>query len=166
MSGDAPRVTLRPALIADAEMVFSWRNDPFLVARSSSGRTVTWEEHRRWFESAVSGNQRKMFIVLVDGDPAGQVRFDPVDRGICAISAYLLKPYTARGLGVTAIRQGCDVIFKEWGVAEIRACVREDNPAGCSGFLKAGFKPTQQQGLCPAGHSTLVLLRGDPDRKA
>jgi RimJ/RimL family protein N-acetyltransferase len=153
-------IALRPATLGDAETVFSWRNDPFIVARGSSQKTVTWEEHMRWFEETLSGSQRKMLIVLVDGEPRGQVRFDRVDGETCAISAYLLQQFTGRGLGVEAIRRGCEMLFGDWQVAKIVACVREDNPEGRAGFRKAGFRETTQTNLCPPGHFTLVLRRG------
>lgn len=141
-------------------MVFFWRNDSFIVARGSSQKTVTWEEHVRWFQETVTGSERKMWIVMVNGEPAGQVRFDRFNQETCAISAYLLREFIGRGWGVGAIRRGCDVLFQEWPVAKIVACVREDNAAARSGFRKAGFMETAEAGLCSAGHFTLVLRRG------
>lgn len=159
MSGDEAQVTLRPAVAEDAAMVFQWRNDPFIVERGSSQRMVSWEEHSRWFHETVKGVTHRMFIVLVRGSPAGQVRFDRIGGDTCVISAYMLETYTGRGLGVEAIRRACDVLFEEWAVATIVACVRADNRPAHTGFCKAGFSETHETGLCPANHFTLVLRR-------
>jgi len=156
-------VTLRPATLGDLETVFSWRNDPFLVARASSQKTVTWEEHVHWFRETLAGGQRKMLIVLVDGKPRGQVRFDRIDGQTCVISAYLLQEFTGRGLGVEAIRKSCEMLFGDWQAAKIVACVREDNLAARAGFRKAGFREIAETNLCPPGHFTLVLERGVRD---
>jgi len=142
----------------DAEMVFLWRNSPFILARGSSQKEVAWEEHLQWFCETVVGSRRKMLIVLVNGQAVGQVRFDRVDDDTATISAYLIETHTGRGLGVDAIRIGCNILFNDLPVARIVACVREDNGAADSGFRKAGFVPSET-GLCPAGHYTLVLRR-------
>jgi len=154
-------VSLRAATNSDARLVFGWRNDPFIVERGSSQKTVTWEEHEKWFQATVNGPERKMFIAEVDGKPAGQVRFDRMGSGSdrCVVSAYLLERFTGRGLGVEAIRQGCERIFRQWPVMQVIACVRRDNAAGLAGFQKAGFKEQTGDCGCPADHFSLVLRR-------
>jgi RimJ/RimL family protein N-acetyltransferase len=119
---------------------------------------VAWEEHLQWFCETVVGSKRKLLIVLVDGQPVGQVRFDRVDDDTMAISVYLIETHTGRGLGVDAIRIGCDMLFTDLSVARIVACVREDNVAAQSGFRKAGFVASGT-GPCPAGHFMLVSRR-------
>ncbi|MBZ5647599.1 MAG: GNAT family N-acetyltransferase [Acidobacteriia bacterium] len=160
-------VSLRPATLADADLVFGWRNDPFIVARGSSQKTVSRDEHANWFQATVTGSERRMFIVEVDQQPAGQVRFDRVDGESCVVSAYLLERYTGRGLGVEAIRDGCRRIFGKWDVQVVIACVRQDNPAGRAGFLKAGFQENSSPRHCPPQHVELTLTRtaGVPNRK-
>jgi UDP-2,4-diacetamido-2,4,6-trideoxy-beta-L-altropyranose hydrolase len=158
VSTSAQAIALRPATIQDAEMVFLWRNSPFIVARGSSQKTVAWEKHLQWFRETIAGSNRKMLIVMVNGQPVGQVRFDRVDDDTMTISAYLIETHTGRGLGVDAIRIGCNILFSDLPVARVVACVREDNVAARAGFRKAGFVPGGT-GLCPAGHSALVLQR-------
>lgn len=159
MSAMESAVTLRPATMEDAKMVFCWRNDPFIVSRGTSQRTVAWDEHLQWFYETVSGSERKMWIVLVNGEPAGQVRFDRVHQDRCTISAYLLREFTGHGWGVEAIRGGCDTLFSEWPGEEIVACVREDNASARVGFRKAGFVEMDAAGRCDARHFALVLKR-------
>ena len=100
-----------------------------------------------------------MWIVLVNGEPVGQVRFDRINQEICAISAYLLQKFTGRGWGVEAIRQGCDRLFSEWPCEEIVAYVREDNASARVGFRKAGFVEREAAGGFDAGRFVLVLRR-------
>jgi RimJ/RimL family protein N-acetyltransferase len=152
-------ISLRPASTGDGETVFRWRNDPFILAHGSSHREVEWKEHQQWFEETLSSSVRKMFIVLERGSPIGQVRFDRQTERDCVVSVYLLREFTGRGWGVQAIDMGCVAIFAVWDVERVIACVRHDNPAGRSAFLKAGFQEVGASGMCPAEHYCLSLTR-------
>ncbi len=152
-------ITLRPATMNDADMVFRWRNDPFIIAHGSSHREVEWEEHRKWFAETISGQNRLMFIVLENGTPIGQIRFERENQQNCVISVYLLQEFTGRGFGIQAIRMGCAALFEAWDVDRVVACVRLDNPAGRAAFLKAGFDEAVASNICPAEHHSLTLSR-------
>jgi RimJ/RimL family protein N-acetyltransferase len=152
-------ISLRPASAGDREMVFRWRNDPFVLAHGSSHREVEWEEHQKWFEDTLSSGARKMFVVLDRGNPIGQVRFDRQRERECVVSVYLLREFTGRGCGVQAIGMGCAAIFEAWDVERVIACVRHDNRGGRSAFLKAGFQEVGASAMCPDDHYSLVLLR-------
>jgi len=152
-------ISLRPATAADADLVFRWRNDPFILAHGSSQREVHWEEHQKWFAETISSSARRMFIVLEGDSPIGQVRFDRQNRQDCVVSVYLLRAFTGRGWGVRAINRGCTAVFEAWDVERIIACVRMDNPPGRSAFLKAGFREAGASGMCPTEHYSLVLNR-------
>ena len=160
MSAKESAIALRPAKSSDSEMVFRWRNDPFILAHGSSHREVGWEEHRKWFEETISGSARQIFIVLDVGSPIGQVRFDRHTQRDCVISIYLQREFTGRGWGVQAINMGCAAIFEAWDVDQVIACVRLDNPVGRSAFLKAGFREDGAPSVCPAEHYSLTLARG------
>lgn len=126
----------------------------------SSNREVSWPEHVRWFGETLAEQKRKVFIILQEQVPIGQVRFDRYDRCSCVVSIYLLRAFTGHGWGVHAIREGCKAIFDIWDVKEIIAYVRTDNPGGLSAFLKAGFQKAEQ-GVCPANHYSMVLRRSE-----
>ena len=44
-------------------MILQWRNDEFIVARSSSRRRITAEEHAKWFERVLTVREPLVFIV-------------------------------------------------------------------------------------------------------
>src|SRR5205823_5518145 len=118
---------LRPATIDDAQQVFLWRNDSWIVALGSTRQTVSWDEHYAWFRETVAGQDRRMFIILFNGTPIGQVRFDRLEHDTCKISIYLIHDYTGRGLGVIALQQACEEIFCLWNINHILAWIRVDN---------------------------------------
>jgi UDP-2,4-diacetamido-2,4,6-trideoxy-beta-L-altropyranose hydrolase len=158
-------ISLRPVTLEDQDMIFRWRNDPFILSRGSANRAVSLEEHRLWFEETIRGLSRKMFIVLRQDHlrqdhPIGQVRFDRTKNQECVVSVYLLQEFTGHGWGVEAIRKGCAEVFRAWEVKRVIACVRVDNPVGRSAFLKAGFNEMQGDEDCPPDHHALVFARG------
>jgi RimJ/RimL family protein N-acetyltransferase len=160
LSAKNSAVDLRPATIGDQDMVFRWRNDPFILAHGSSQREVGWEEHQSWFAETISGQSRKMFIVLEGGKSIGQIRFERENQRDCVVSVYLLREFTGRGYGLRSITKGCAAIFQAWDVDRVIACVRFDNQAGRAAFLKAGFTETDVLNSCPAEHHSLVFSRG------
>jgi len=160
LSADENEIALRPAVIGDLEMVFRWRNDPFILSHGSSHREVGWEEHLKWFGETVSNESRRIFIVLEHGNPIGQIRFERINERDCVVSVYLVQEFTGRGYGLRAIRMGCAAIFSTSDVERVVACIRRDNPASRSAFLKAGFRETEALSLCPGDHYSLILSRG------
>ena len=138
-----PQVSLRPATLDDAAMIFQWRNIPEIVALGASNRLVEWEEHQQWFREVLAGGHA-LHIILCDGQPAGQVRFDRKDSDTAEVSIYLLPEYTGRGIGVTALTRACQQAFSTLAVMRIEARIRTDNPRSVAAFRKAGF--TEQKG--------------------
>ncbi len=134
------KVELRPMRQSDREMVLEWRNSDFIIERSSSLKPVTVEEHYQWFDEKISSPDTLSNIIEIDGISSGQVRLDiHKDKGYCLLTIYLLEPFTGKGHGIFAIRQGCLSAWEKWPNIDIVAHVREDNIAGQSAFRKAGF---------------------------
>ncbi len=55
-------VRLRPATIADAELLFVWRNDPLTRAQSIHTEPVAWERHLAWLAASLQNQARQLFI--------------------------------------------------------------------------------------------------------
>jgi RimJ/RimL family protein N-acetyltransferase len=147
---------LRPATMQDVRKIFEWRNAPEIVMRSTTGRPVSWDEHQAWFGETINGTSRRLFVLVRGDDELGQVRFDR-KNGMAVISVYLLERFTGRGLGIQAIRRGCERIAREWGVRRIIAHVQDGNLRGKRAFAKCGFveQPVTQE--CPPNHRRYVV---------
>lgn len=141
---------LRRAEESDREMIFGWRNDPWIVGLSAGRRAVTRAEHDEWFGRTVADPGALLFVVEAGGVPAGQVRLirgGEAGEGEAAISVYLLKEHTGRGLGAAAIAQGCAEAFAQWSaLRRVRAQIRRDNAPSIRAFEKAGFVPVGGDG--------------------
>ena len=55
-------VRLRPATIADAELLFVWRNDPLTRQQSIRTQPVEWESHLAWLAASLQNPDRQLFI--------------------------------------------------------------------------------------------------------
>ena len=152
--------TLRPARGDDAERLFRWRNEPLIVALSSSQTTVDWPAHAKWFADALSSPARRIFIIERDGEAIGQVRFDRSDACTCVISVYLVGEHVGRKLGPTAIREACRLIFAAWDAKRVLACVRSENVRAQAAFARAGFGSASPS-ECPADHVAMALERSE-----
>lgn len=141
-------ITLRNARSGDARQIFSWRNHPEIVARGEKTQVVSWDEHVRWFEGVLRNPRDHLLLVIADeGADIGVVRFDRAAENEAIISIYLAPGWSGHGLGVEAIRFGCQQAIAAWDVDAVRAEVRKDNPAAIAAFTKAGFAPA----VCATG---------------
>ena len=133
-------ISVRKMCEADREMLFLWRNHPAIVLQSMSQKTVSQSDHNDWFKRTMASTDVLAFIIEIDAQPAGHIRFDRADLNQAHISAYLLPEYTGWGHGILSIRNALMQVNRSWPGIEIVAAVRSDNPVGQSAFRKCGFE--------------------------
>ncbi len=135
-------LTLIPLAQAHTDLIFQWRNDPYLIALGSSNRPVEREEHVAWITNAIDNPDRKIFIIQSDGVAVGQLRFDRNENPAhCVVSIYILQQVSGRGIGVQALEQGCALIKTIWQeLDKIVAYILKSNKISQKAFLKAGFR--------------------------
>jgi UDP-4-amino-4,6-dideoxy-N-acetyl-beta-L-altrosamine N-acetyltransferase len=96
-------LTLRPLAAADSAQVLAWRNSPQVAAFMYTDQEISPEAHAAWLAAALGADDRRYWIVELDGRGVGLanlVRIDPVNRR-CDWAYYLADPAT-RGRGVGA----------------------------------------------------------------
>jgi RimJ/RimL family protein N-acetyltransferase len=138
-------LTIKAFRYEDANLIFNWRNDPYIVNLGSLKKTVTCEEHYTWFNRTLISETCKAYILEVDHIPAGQARFDLESESIAFISIYLIEQFSNKGLGIPFMELSCQSIFKTWpNLQSIIAIVRKENKIGQRYFLKANFIQDEQ----------------------
>lgn len=137
--------SLRPAELDDLGTVFAMRNLLEIVRWTESGREVTMDEHRTWFTSRMALDDNRLFIVEVEGTPAGAI--DLARRGDeVIISIYLLSPLRGRGHGRRLIREACATARHSWGPLAVVARILSDNEPSRHAFGAVGFVETGSEG--------------------
>ncbi len=62
-------VTLRPAGQEDCRRVWLWRNDEETRRASFDSSPIPFETHEPWFRESLRRPDRKIYVVLTDGQP-------------------------------------------------------------------------------------------------
>ena len=114
---DVP-ATIRAATGDDEDMFFQWRNDPWIVRQGSSQEGVSAEEHHRWFLASLEQVVRELYVLEVDGVPAGMVRYDFKSAEAAEVSIYLMPAYIGRGYGRQLI---LDTVPRMFGARAVRS---------------------------------------------
>lgn len=75
----ADKVCLRPATMADAEKLLSWRNDLETRMASHHMDQITLEEHLVWLENSLRHPEvRRLWVAEMNGEAVGTCRADRV----------------------------------------------------------------------------------------
>ena len=148
MSDLLNNITLREAELSDSDLIFRWRNDPWIIAKGSLNKTVEKEEHENWFSNFIQNPHSHMYIININDEPAGQVRFmGKKDQKYAEISIYLRDNYVGQGNGVKALKQACQNAFDDLHIETIIAFILKENEQSRRAFEKAGFIPLEQYNM-------------------
>jgi RimJ/RimL family protein N-acetyltransferase len=128
------RLRLRPARLADAEILLAWRNDPLTVAASHTDRPVASQEHRRWLASNLDNPDRRLYVAETEGVAAGTVRLDRDGDG-WRLSWTVAPAFRGRGLGKAMVR-----LVAQGLSGTVRAEVKAANAASARIALHAGLR--------------------------
>ncbi|MDO8662368.1 MAG: GNAT family N-acetyltransferase [Candidatus Omnitrophota bacterium] len=132
-------VRLRPARESDAEFLFKLRNDPEVRRSAFNEKPLVWEEHLSWMANKLASHKTTIFIAEVEGQPAGQVRFDLEEEG-AVVDITLAQHLRGRGLGTILLEQGVGHFITMMPGVSIVAYVKKENTPSLRCFKKAGFR--------------------------
>ena len=96
-------VRLRQVEHEDSTRLLAWRNSPEVAAYMYTDHSISQAEHDRWFAAALTLDDRRYWIIEMDGEPVGLAnlaRIDPIIRR--CDWAYYLGEASTRGRGVGA----------------------------------------------------------------
>lgn len=139
---------LRDASLADAEILFEWRNDPLTRAMSGSGDEVAFGAHVRWIECKLSDPACRFYVAELDRVPVGTIRFD--GNGDAIVSWTVAPGFRGRGLCKEMARLGLE---RE---GRVTALVHADNRVCRSVLAAVGFA------LVEDGDTQLWVREADP----
>jgi len=137
---------LRPATLADADRLFSWRNDPVTCANSRSTAAVPREDHDRWVQFNVLQGYPEHLVMIAEGEQGsvGVVRFDAGKNDLMTYETSITVAPEARGLGIACMMLADACIYLP--DFAISAEVRHDNIASRKVFERCGFEEIGREG--------------------
>ena len=145
-----PRVTLRPALPRDAELLRGWRGE-WSVRRHQPLHELSLSQLRSDLAAQRIGDlyrsrgEKFQWIVLADGDPAGWLTLVICnwEHGLAEVGYALGTEWQGRGLMPRALTQLVTDLFANTPLERIEARCTTDNEASQRVLEKVGF---QQEG--------------------
>jgi UDP-2,4-diacetamido-2,4,6-trideoxy-beta-L-altropyranose hydrolase len=154
-------IVLRPLKEADCDLLFSWRNDPWIISLSASQQAVEINEHQAWFAKALTRNDMLLRIICnPQGVEMGLVRVARENETEATITVYLMQPFIGEKRGPKAIGQACEFAFAQWPeVQSIHALIRRENTRSINAFLRIGFSQTPVSGEMTDDMVSLCLKR-------
>ena len=133
-------IAIRPATMADAVAMFTWRNDD--VVRKSAWQTdaIDWPTHEAWVTSTLANADRHLLVAEAHGAPVGVVRFD-VSGAEAEVSLYRVPRSGHPGAGAPML-----LAAERWlqarrpGVGTVVATVRHENAPSHRLFRACGYR--------------------------
>jgi UDP-2,4-diacetamido-2,4,6-trideoxy-beta-L-altropyranose hydrolase len=137
-SGQAVGLTLRPATMDDAMLLWLWRNDPLTRRQSRTTSPIPWAEHVRWLTAALGEKRRTHRIGERDGSPVGAISLQSAEGG-SEVSIMVAPEERGTGVGRSMLKAA----LAETDGFPIYASVRADNDASRKLFEFCGFKQVE-----------------------
>jgi RimJ/RimL family protein N-acetyltransferase len=136
---DSQPVTLRPAAMDDAQVIFEWQSAPETRRFARNPQLPALEEHLAWMAGRLKRQDSVFNIVLHGGVAAGVVRLDRIGREGLRFEVSIVTAPGRHGLGIgkAALRLSRRLLPE----AEFLAHVLPQNTASCALFQSAGYVP-------------------------
>lgn len=133
-------IHFRKAVQDDSCLLHKWRNAEEVRRWSLDPSPISFEDHQRWFQSALKNPDRILLVAQRGSEPIGVIRFD-CDHGRATISIYLAPGEIGNGLGLAMLRNAGRWLAKERpDVGRIDAEILTANFASELTFREAGYE--------------------------
>lgn len=126
----------------DCSRVYNLSNDPLVRINSFNSEPIIYENHVKWFNKVINDSDILFFLVFVENDFVGQIRFARrcEESKECVISLSITPEYRGKHIGRDFMDLGIIEMKKNWKKIEIvKAEVKCENEASNKLFMKDGF---------------------------
>jgi RimJ/RimL family protein N-acetyltransferase len=136
-------LSLRNATIADASLLFAWRNDPITRLNSHNPAALVFESHVAWLRAILADPARQVFIAEEGGRPVGTVRVDREADDSAELSWTVAPEARGRGIAKYMVRLVADRVSQ---TCSLRAEVKAGNAASIKVAEAAGMRMSRREG--------------------
>ena len=146
---DGDQVRLRPATMADADLILDWQSDPHTRQFFNTPAVPARNEHMDWMVATIADPGRHLNVIMCNDIPAGVLRLD-LRAGECAeeslydISIFLAPQHSGRGIGTVALQSARQLISSAGFIADVLA----ENAASHALFRSAGYRSVDGSYVC------------------
>lgn len=129
---------LREVRSIDRDLLYRWANDPMVRQNAFNTDEINYEDHCNWFTRCLQREDVKIYILIENGMPVGQVRLN-IENGEALIDYSIAPAYRGKGLGHQIIEMICEEVKRMKNVTVMVAYVKHENTPSRHVFLKNGF---------------------------
>ena len=128
---------LRMVVPEDMMLLYQWRNDIDTRRNSFFMDEIPLENHKKWLQRTLQDESQKLWIMLVNSEPVGQVRVSVKEEKL-EISYTIAPRFRGQGYGCIMLQlMENELINTEWGNRYcLYAEVKKHNIASQKIFLK------------------------------
>jgi UDP-2,4-diacetamido-2,4,6-trideoxy-beta-L-altropyranose hydrolase len=172
LSDDGRAVHLRPATMADAELILGWQSNPVTRRYFTNSNPPSRDDHFRWLAARLGEPLNLLHIIEHGGAPAGVLRLECASGSGDGPTSYEISVLVApgsyrRGIGRAALAAVRRLVPEAVLVARVLA----ENDASHHLFESAGFRrtrdlycslPTKESHQLDAGPPSTAIRYGQP----
>lgn len=132
-------LSFRKSNLQDVKLYYQWVNDKEVRKNAFNQSSVSWIDHKSWFENKLRSDNTHLFVLEHNSNPVGQIRFDMNDEGTWEIDYSIDVQYRGSGYGKMILQKGVDSLNTLLDNPKILAKVKSDNQPSKKVFLSIGF---------------------------
>lgn len=126
-------IYLRQAVIDDCELYFQWANDEEVRKNAFNNEVIKWNNHLKWFKDKISNDQSKLFVLMENETPVGQIRIDKEEED-WVIDYSIDNEHRGKGLANQMMK-----LLLEKDIRPLKAIVKDSNYGSLKVFQKSDF---------------------------
>jgi RimJ/RimL family protein N-acetyltransferase len=132
---------VRRVSLADAVLLWEWRNDGLVRRNSFSTELIPWEDHQRWLAAQLASPTVAIYIVEDGHEPVAQVRYERRGPDEAEVHISVAAAARGRGFGKAALTDTVTDACAVLGVTLVFGLIKEDNAPSLRAFKAAGYEP-------------------------
>ena len=136
-------IYLRRADREDVELFFRWVNEPAVRENSFNTDPIHWESHQKWFKKVLADDGVRIYVLMQDNLPVGQVRLVFEDSK-WQISYSIASAYRGQGYGKRILQLAENELISNGHTGEkLFAEVKARNTASQRIFNSLGYAESE-----------------------
>ena len=142
-------LSIRSIVADDKELLFRWANDERVRRSAIHSEPIPWSNHEQWFDRKLDDIECRIYIILEQEHPVGQVRFDLNAESEVWIDYSIDREMRGQGLGRSLLRVAMERLCED--LPSVKAFVGEvkmENIASNKVFVGLGFNKIDEGPAC------------------
>ena len=121
------KINLRPLKFEDMKDIYELSNEDEVRENSFNTEKIEFTDHEKWFNEKLEDKKCVFLVLEIDGDFAGQVRFNLLEYE-ATISISITKKYREKGLGANILKNSLKYLKENLtSIKIVKAYIKENN---------------------------------------